>query len=343
MPALSPTLRALIRQPCCRAFSATSSRLRPPNDRGREDEHPPPPLRASENPPPPPSFSPPRISRRYQPSDNSAWSSVLSARLDEALGAGNRTTSVGGGVGWGNRSAGGSAGAGGGGGGLPDEYAQELYNSQFKFMPGDVYAPNDLTFEELNARRSNRRPVKDAFDVLGINPLTQYTVLLQHFSLKTTGRGADAGHTELQPVIRVCDVDGENTAFAKHWPEARQPAENRKGDPESGGDRLFAVNPPPPRGPEDRGNVPEQQAGQASPQNVRPAAVRDVGLETVLYIQDMRIKSLAKQYRRQNLGCSRTRVRESQVIDLDLVCPSRPSHLVVGGRPSRGTDSSRET
>jgi hypothetical protein len=53
---------------------------------------------------------------------------------------------------------------------------QELNNSQFRFQPGDVYAPNDLTMEELRARRSNRRPVKDAFDVLGINPITQYKV-----------------------------------------------------------------------------------------------------------------------------------------------------------------------
>lgn len=197
MPALSPTLRVfsatatgtLARRPCCRAFSASSSRLRPPNDRDRdrEDGHPPP-LLASENPPPPPSFSsPPRITHSLTgppPSNFRAGRSPdLSARLDQALGASSRTTPVGGGVSRGSGSGNWSAGAGSGGEGLPDEYAQELYNSQNKFMPGDVYAPNDLTLEELNARRSNRKPVKDAFDVLGINPLTQYTVL--RFSLKT--------------------------------------------------------------------------------------------------------------------------------------------------------------
>jgi hypothetical protein len=60
-----------------------------------------------------------------------------------------------------------------------DEFSlQELSQSQLRFQQGDIYAPNDLTMEELRARRKNRRPVKDAFDVLGINPLTQYKVRL---------------------------------------------------------------------------------------------------------------------------------------------------------------------
>jgi len=53
---------------------------------------------------------------------------------------------------------------------------QELLTSQQRFVPGDIYAPNDLTMEEFTARRSNRKPVRDAFDLLGINPLTQYKV-----------------------------------------------------------------------------------------------------------------------------------------------------------------------
>lgn len=47
---------------------------------------------------------------------------------------------------------------------------------QLRFSQGDIYAPNDLTMEELKMRRSKRRNVKDVFDVLGVNPMTLYKV-----------------------------------------------------------------------------------------------------------------------------------------------------------------------
>lgn len=53
---------------------------------------------------------------------------------------------------------------------------RELMSSQFRFMTGDIYAPNDLSMQELERRRGNQRPIRDAFDILGINPMTQYKV-----------------------------------------------------------------------------------------------------------------------------------------------------------------------
>jgi hypothetical protein len=78
--------------------------------------------------------------------------------------------------------------------GASDEFSlQELSQSQLRFQQGDIYAPNDLTMEELRARRKNRRPVKDAFDVLGINPLTQYKVRLPAPETRLVGRWANYG------------------------------------------------------------------------------------------------------------------------------------------------------
>lgn len=63
---------------------------------------------------------------------------------------------------------------------------RELQQSQIRFNPGEVYAPNDLSMEEFKARRGNRRPVKDAFDLLGVNPIKEYKVCLNHYSLLIT-------------------------------------------------------------------------------------------------------------------------------------------------------------
>ncbi|KAA8910562.1 ribosomal protein S18 [Sphaerosporella brunnea] len=78
---------------------------------------------------------------------------------------------------------------------------QELSQSQFRFSQGDIYAPNDLTMEEFRTRLKNRRPVKDAFDVLGINPLTQYKNynLLSEY-VTSMGRIQHSRETGLRPV-----------------------------------------------------------------------------------------------------------------------------------------------
>lgn len=51
---------------------------------------------------------------------------------------------------------------------------QELQQTQHRFIQGDIYSPTDLSWEALRARRSQRKLMKDTFDMLGINPLTQY-------------------------------------------------------------------------------------------------------------------------------------------------------------------------
>ncbi|KAI5857950.1 ribosomal protein S18 [Tricharina praecox] len=78
---------------------------------------------------------------------------------------------------------------------------QELLSSQQRFVAGDVYAPNDLTMEELNARRGNRKPVRDAFDLVGINPITQYKNynLLSEY-VTSMGRIMHSKETGLRPV-----------------------------------------------------------------------------------------------------------------------------------------------
>lgn len=53
---------------------------------------------------------------------------------------------------------------------------QELQQTQHRFIQGDIYSPTDLSWEALRARRSQRKLMKDTFDMLGINPLTQYKV-----------------------------------------------------------------------------------------------------------------------------------------------------------------------
>ncbi len=52
----------------------------------------------------------------------------------------------------------------------------ELQKMQMRFEWGDTYAPNDLSMEERFQRVSKRRPQKDAFDVLGLDPVRQFKV-----------------------------------------------------------------------------------------------------------------------------------------------------------------------
>ncbi|KAI5815070.1 ribosomal protein S18 [Pyronema omphalodes] len=78
---------------------------------------------------------------------------------------------------------------------------RELMSSQFRFMTGDIYAPNDLSMQELERRRGNQRPVRDAFDILGINPMTQYKNynLLSEY-VTSMGRIMHSRETGLRPV-----------------------------------------------------------------------------------------------------------------------------------------------
>jgi len=86
--------------------------------------------------------------------------------------------------------------------GAAEEFSmQELQSLQQRFSHGDVYAPNDLTIEEWRTRRKGRKPVKDAFDLLKIDPVKQY----KNFSLlgqyvTSMGRIMHSRDTGLRPV-----------------------------------------------------------------------------------------------------------------------------------------------
>lgn len=53
-------------------------------------------------------------------------------------------------------------------------FQRQIYR---KWKPGDVYSPSDLTGAEQKKWKLGRsRPTLDAFDVLGINPISEYKV-----------------------------------------------------------------------------------------------------------------------------------------------------------------------
>jgi small subunit ribosomal protein S18 len=53
-------------------------------------------------------------------------------------------------------------------------FQRQMYR---KWRPGDVYSPSDLTGAEQKKWKVGRsRPTLDAFDVLGINPVSEYKV-----------------------------------------------------------------------------------------------------------------------------------------------------------------------
>lgn len=86
--------------------------------------------------------------------------------------------------------------------GLEEFTQREIDQSKYWFKHGDTYAPNDLTMEELRTRRlRGRRPVRDAFDVLGLNPLSQYKNynLLSEY-VTSMGRIMHSKDTGLRPV-----------------------------------------------------------------------------------------------------------------------------------------------
>jgi small subunit ribosomal protein S18 len=83
--------------------------------------------------------------------------------------------------------------------GAAEEFSiQELQNLQQRFFHGDVYAPNDLTMEEWRTRRKRSKPVKDAFDLLKIDPLKQYKVSPVFTSEREIPRGGTGKKKSLQ-------------------------------------------------------------------------------------------------------------------------------------------------
>lgn len=54
-----------------------------------------------------------------------------------------------------------------------EELARQMFR---KWQGGDVYAPHDLSYQELKKWIKPRQPSKDVIDMLGINPLDHYKV-----------------------------------------------------------------------------------------------------------------------------------------------------------------------
>lgn len=65
--------------------------------------------------------------------------------------------------------------------------AELQYRRVSNWKLGDVYAPHDLSQEEVRKRATARPPNQDAFDVLRINPLLEYKVT---YSFQSKEQGA---------------------------------------------------------------------------------------------------------------------------------------------------------
>lgn len=45
-----------------------------------------------------------------------------------------------------------------------------------RWVPGDVYSPQDLSSFEMKKHRRKQRPTRDVFDALGIDPVDEWKV-----------------------------------------------------------------------------------------------------------------------------------------------------------------------
>ncbi|KAF1828147.1 ribosomal protein S18 [Decorospora gaudefroyi] len=78
------------------------------------------------------------------------------------------------------------------------QYQRQIHR---KWQPGDVYAPHDLTgTEQKKWKMARRRPQQDAFDILGINPVSEYknfTIMSEYMT--EMGRIRHSNDTGLRP------------------------------------------------------------------------------------------------------------------------------------------------
>ena len=112
--------------------------------------------------------------------------------------------------------------------------AADLEKKQYRrWTPGDVYAPHDLTSTEMKKWRGRQKPNRDAFDVLGMNPLDEYKVRVS--AGISPGIIADR-RLEFRDDVGVYDGDGSDKALKRDRVKAGQPKEGGKGDSE--GDRY---------------------------------------------------------------------------------------------------------
>jgi small subunit ribosomal protein S18 len=71
------------------------------------------------------------------------------------------------------------------------DYEQQLAR---KFRAGDVYSPHDLSGQEMSKwKKSRNAPKTDAIDALGINPINEYKVRVQIYTLRLQRMGVRGG------------------------------------------------------------------------------------------------------------------------------------------------------
>ncbi|KAI9812616.1 MAG: hypothetical protein M1827_004605 [Pycnora praestabilis] len=80
--------------------------------------------------------------------------------------------------------------------------AQDLERQMSRrWKEGDVYAPHDLSPQEMQKWKRKSRPTQDAFDALAINPLDEYknfSILSEYMT--DMGRIKHSSETGLRPV-----------------------------------------------------------------------------------------------------------------------------------------------
>lgn len=72
------------------------------------------------------------------------------------------------------------------------------------WKPGDIYAPHDLSPQEMRKWKAPKQPTKDIIDMLGLNPLDHYRVRRYHlWAWKPASPRVYRSH---------CEVDGSQSA-----------------------------------------------------------------------------------------------------------------------------------
>ena len=89
-----------------------------------------------------------------------------------------------------------------------EDYARQMTR---RWRPGDVYAPHDLSPQEMIKWKQLQRPKKDVLDLLGLNPLDEYKV--GRFTVEMGDRKWLTQGAELLHHLRVYDCDGTDQAF----------------------------------------------------------------------------------------------------------------------------------
>ena len=74
---------------------------------------------------------------------------------------------------------------------LSEDFSRQMTR---RWKAGDVYAPHDLSPEEMVKWKQSQRPTKDVLDMLGLNPLDEYRVGAQPISSGGVAAAAMGDH-----------------------------------------------------------------------------------------------------------------------------------------------------